>query len=75
MWSFGHELDTVGRRNLLLQDAYVYRVIETRTRAPRTRRPYKLAASAHDVGTVSNDAPTAVVGRLAPPATSRCACT
>ena len=64
VWSFGHELDTVGRRNLLLQDAYVYRVINNPNTGAEDATTYKLAASGHDVGTVSNDALTAVVGRL-----------
>ena len=33
VWSFGHQLDAAGRRNLLLQDAYVYRVINNPNQA------------------------------------------
>jgi hypothetical protein len=64
VWSFGHPLDSAGRRNLLLQDAYVYRVVGNPNVGGESGSTYKLAAPAHDVGTVSNDALTAVVGRL-----------
>jgi hypothetical protein len=63
-WSFGHPLDGVGRRNLLLQDSYVYRVINNPIQVPELASTYKLAAPSHTVGTLSNDALTAVVGRL-----------
>lgn len=64
VWSFGHELDAAGRRSLLLQDAYVYRVINNPIQLGEIGTTYKLAAAAHDIGTVSNDALSAVVGRL-----------
>jgi hypothetical protein len=64
VWSFGHELDAAGARNLLLQDAYVYRVINNPNAAGDVGSTYKLAAPSHTVGTLSNDALTAVVGRL-----------
>ena len=64
VWGFGHELDAVGRRNLLLQDAYVYRVINNPNQLGELGSTYKLAAAAHDVGTLSNDALSSVVGRL-----------
>lgn len=67
VWSFGHELDLAGRRNLLLQDAYVYRVINNPNAGGELGSTYKLAAASHDIGTVSNDALTAVVGRLGQP--------
>ena len=64
VWSFGHELDAAGRRNLLLQDAWVYRVISNPNAAGDAGTTYKLAAASHTVGTLSNDALSAVVGRL-----------
>ncbi len=64
VWSFGHELDAAGRRSLLMQDAYVYRVINNPNQLGELGSTYKLAAAAHDVGTFSNDALSAVVGRL-----------
>src|SRR5215216_6028275 len=58
VWGFGHPLDGVGARALLLQDAYVYRVIDNPiaiAEAPGTGT-YKYAATGHDVGTLTNDA-------------------
>jgi len=70
VWSFGHSLDTAGRRSLLLQDAYVYRVISNPLSVGDLGSTYKLAAASHDVGSLTNDAVSSVVGRLgAPPPT------
>jgi hypothetical protein len=59
VYAFGHPLDDVGRRSLLLEDAYVYNVIN---------RPgggsYKLAAAGHTVGTLTSDTPNAVLGTV-----------
>jgi hypothetical protein len=63
VWAFGHPFEGVGARSLLLQDAYVFRVINE-PNAALTGGSYKLATAGHDVGTVSNDAFSAVVGRL-----------
>jgi len=66
VWGFGHRLDGVGARALLLQDAYVYRVIDNPiaiAELPGTGT-YKYAAAGHDVGTLTNDALDAVVGRV-----------
>src|SRR5215216_3837938 len=66
VWGFGHPLDGVGARSLLLQDAYVYRVIDNPIAiavSPGTGT-YKYAAAGHDVGTLTNDALDAVVGRV-----------
>lgn len=64
LYAFGHPLDDVGRRSLLLQDAYVFRVIGN----PEPATPsYKLASPGHTEGTFSNDAPDAVLGRVGPP--------
>ena len=68
VWAFGHPFEGVGRRSLLLQDAYVYGVIGGGSL--EMGGPYKLAAPGHDLGTFSNDAITAIVGRTGPlPAT------
>src|SRR3954454_23427074 len=64
IWIFGHELEGNGRRALLLQDAYVYRIINNPLQIGAIGSTYKLAASGHDVGTVTNDSFTAVAGRL-----------
>lgn len=63
VWAFGHPLDGVGRRGLLLQDAYVYTVVNNPV-ASAELSTYKLAAAGHDLGTLTNDANNAVVGRL-----------
>jgi len=70
VWGFGHPLDGVGARSLLLQDAYVFRVINNPLALADFSGTYKFAAAGHDIGTLTNDAPAAVVGRVgAPPAT------
>jgi hypothetical protein len=61
VWAFGHPLDGAGRRALLLQDAYVYGVVDTPGFAGAS---FKLAAPGHVVGTLGNDTANAVVGRL-----------
>jgi hypothetical protein len=63
VWVFGHELEGNGRRALLLQDAYVYRIINNPLQIGSIASTYKLAASGHDLGTISNDSFTAVAGR------------
>ncbi|HWK26053.1 MAG TPA: hypothetical protein VNS09_05790 [Solirubrobacter sp.] len=63
VWVFGHSLEGVGRRALLLQDAYVFGVINNPFQLGSLSGTYKLASSGHDLGTISNDAYSAVVGR------------
>lgn len=63
VWSFGHPLDGAGRRSLFLQDAYVYATIGNPT-GSADLSTYKFAAPGHDVGTLTNDAVSAVVGQL-----------
>jgi hypothetical protein len=63
VWAFGHSFESAGARNLLLQDAYVFRVVNE-PNAAFTGGSYKLASAGHDVGTVSNDAFSAVVGTV-----------
>lgn len=67
VYAFGHELDGAGRRSLLLQDAYVYDVINNPD--PNTAPSYKLASPGHTVGTLTSDTPNAVIGQVgaAPP--------
>ena len=64
VWAFGHPMDGAGRRSLLLQDAYVFDVIGNPLTLPDTPGTYKLAAPGHDLGTLSDDGLSAVVGRL-----------
>lgn len=69
--AFGHPLDDVGTRSLLMQDAYVYSVIANPGATPEFSS-YKLASPGHDVGTLGFDGVTAVTGRVgAPPPTTR----
>jgi hypothetical protein len=64
VWGFGHPLDGAGARSLLLQDAYVFRVINNPLSLAGITGTYKYAASGHSIGTLSNDALSAVVGRV-----------
>jgi hypothetical protein len=63
VWAFGHPLEAAGRRSLLLQDAYVYTVVGNPIDSDQVTS-YKLAAPGHSLGTLTDDAPSAVVGRL-----------
>jgi len=67
VWGFGHPFENSGLRSLLLQDAYVYTVISNPNAGDDTGSTYKLAAVGHDLGTISNDASAAVVGRTGAP--------
>jgi hypothetical protein len=64
VWAFGHPLDGLGRRSLLLQDAYVFSVIGNPLSGPDSIGTYKLAAPGHDLGTISDDGLSAVAGRV-----------
>ena len=49
VWAFGHPLDGAGRRSLLLQDAYVYTVVNNpidSSRSPATSSPHPATTSA-----------------------------
>jgi hypothetical protein len=68
VYAFGHELDGAGRRSLLLQDAYVYGVINNPD--PVEGGSFKLAAPGNTVGVLTSDRPNGVIGELgAPPGT------
>lgn len=64
VWVFGHQLEAAGRRALLLQDAYVFRIINNPNQLGTIGATYKLAASGHDLGTVTSDGFSAVAGRI-----------
>jgi len=64
VWGFGHSLDGAGARSLLLQDAYVFRVVSHPLGIPGIAGTYKYAAAGHDIGTLTNDALATVVGRV-----------
>jgi hypothetical protein len=63
VWAFGHPFENAGARRLLLQDAYVYRVIDNPVAIPGAAQTYKLASLGHTLGTISNDERDAVAGR------------
>jgi hypothetical protein len=70
VWAFGHPFEAAGARSLLLQDAYVFKVVND-PNASLTDGSYKLAVAGHDLGTLTNDAFSAIVGRVgALPATT-----
>src|SRR6202012_2133878 len=52
-----------GARALLLQDAYVFRVVNNPLQY-QTAATYKLAAPGHNLGTLTNDTADAVAGRV-----------
>jgi hypothetical protein len=62
VYAFGHPLDGAGRRSLLLQDAYVYYVVNDPNVSTDTS--YKLAVPGHTVGTLTADTPNAVIGTV-----------
>jgi hypothetical protein len=64
VWGFGHPLEGVGGRALLLQDAYVFHVVNNPLSIPGIAGTYKYAATGHDIGTLTNDALSAVAGRV-----------
>lgn len=63
VWGLGHEVDGTGRRGLMLQDAYVYTVVNN-PQGTQDASTYKLASAGSVLGTLTNDAPAGVVGRL-----------
>jgi len=63
VWAFGHPFESAGARSLFLQDAYIFRVIND-PNASLTGGSYKLGVGGHDVGTLSNDAFSAIVGKV-----------
>jgi len=71
VWGFGHPFEGFGRRALLLQDAYVFSVINNPL-STDGGFTYKLAVPGHTVGALTNDTLNAVVGRVGrPPRTIR----
>jgi hypothetical protein len=62
VWAFGHPLEDAGPRALLLQDAYVFRVVNNPVQLS-SAATYKLASLGHDLGTLTNDSTDAVAGR------------
>jgi hypothetical protein len=63
VWAFGHPLEASGRRSLLLQDAYVYTVVNNPVGAEGITT-YKLAAPGNDLGIISGDGLQSIAGRV-----------
>jgi hypothetical protein len=63
LWGFGHPLDSVGRRDLFLQSAYVYDIVNNPL-GIGDASTYKLAVPGQDVGTLLGDGINAVTGRF-----------
>ncbi|HEX2413524.1 MAG TPA: hypothetical protein VHJ39_20335 [Solirubrobacteraceae bacterium] len=63
VWAFGHPFENAGARSLFLQDAYIFKVIYDPL-APITGGSFKLGFPGHDLGTLTNDASSAIVGRV-----------
>ena len=70
VWAFGHSFEGIGARRLLLQDAYVYGVVYNPINVAEAVS-YKLGAGGNVLGTLTDDALDAVVGRVGatPPVT------
>jgi hypothetical protein len=66
VWMFGHPMDGAGRRSLFLQDAFVHAVINNPIAVPDVST-YKLSSPGNDVGTITSDGPSAVVGQVGAP--------
>jgi hypothetical protein len=60
-WIFAHPFEGVGRRSLLMQEAYVHTVVGN---PDPTLGSYKLAAPGRDIGTITNDGLASVVGTM-----------
>src|SRR5206468_2690817 len=63
VWGFGHPLDSVGRRDLFLQGAYVYDVVNNPLGVSDVST-YKLAAPTDNVGMLVGDGIDAVTGQM-----------
>jgi hypothetical protein len=66
VWAFGHSLDGAGERDLFLQAAYVYGVVNNPL-GTDAADSYKLAAPGATVGALTMDGMDAVAGRIGAP--------
>ena len=64
VWAFGHPLDAAGPPLAAAPGRLRLHGRQQPARLRARSRSYKLAAPGHDLGTLTNDAPSAVVGRL-----------
>jgi hypothetical protein len=71
VYAFGHPFTGTGRRSLLLQDAWVYEVLDNPL-GTEDAVSSKLAAPGHDLGTLTYDGRDGVAGRVGamPPTTA-----
>jgi hypothetical protein len=65
IWAFGHPFDGVGDRSLLLQDAYIFGVINNPLGTEESVT-YKYGAPGHDLGTLRADGLNGVFGTMGP---------
>ena len=65
VWAFGHPFEGAGRRELFLQSAYVYGVVNNPVSAGDIAT-YKLAAPLDTIGTLRQDGISGIAGRLGP---------
>ncbi len=68
IWAFGHSFEGLGRRDLFLQDSYVYAVIQNPLGVPDLgAMTYKLASTdGHLHGAVTQDGNDAIAGKVGP---------
>lgn len=66
IWAFGHPIDGAGRRALLLQDAYVFSVINN-PNGTEEAITTKLAVPGHTLGGFTFDGLNQIAGRVGPP--------
>ena len=64
IWGFGHPLDSAGQRSLLMQGAFVHRVIANPNPPGVNLGTYKLASAGDLAGTVDFDGNFAISGTL-----------
>jgi len=70
VYAFGHPFTGTGRRSLLMQDAWVYTVVDNPL-GLESAVSTKLAAPGHDLGAITYDGRNGVAGRIgAPPPTT-----
>ena len=65
IWAFGHPFDSLGRRGLFLQDAFVHTVVTNPVGAPDLTT-YKLATPGNPLGSIFTDGISAVAGQIGP---------
>lgn len=67
VWAFAHPFEGVGRRSLILQDAFVHAIVENAGTSDEGATTYKLASATRVAGTFGFDGLAAVGGLLGSP--------